>query len=349
MHDRALAAARKLNEPELLFSVVGMLIGGHPRPPSREAALFELAKEFAARSSEGVSARTIANVLNAYRGFLLEYGDRNGAEQVFAQVSELAARTRDANLLLSPLRIEIGFATLDGNLVGAVDASERLVLRADELGAPVSGRLFAQDAAYALVSIGRADDALSRSRTGPEMAGVEAFFLQRPGTAKLFAHAGRPDEAREALHRLITGSGFGADDETPTRFVLDLLEAAILLRDTEAARTLADELEEVRSVSVYPVLYVCPARLLGTTAALLGQHQGARVYYQQALEACAKIRHRPEIALTRLQLADLLLEHYPDERAEALEHLDFAINEFREMKMQPSLERALRHRGLLKA
>jgi|SRR3990172_1502503 len=31
------------------------------------------------------------------------------------------------------------------------------------------------------------------------------------------------------------------------------------------------------------------------------------------------------------------------------EHLDFAIGEFREMKMQPSLERALRHRGLLKA
>jgi hypothetical protein len=30
-------------------------------------------------------------------------------------------------------------------------------------------------------------------------------------------------------------------------------------------------------------------------------------------------------------------------------HLDFAIAEFREMKMQPSLERALRHKELLKA
>ena len=34
---------------------------------------------------------------------------------------------------------------------------------------------------------------------------------------------------------------------------------------------------------------------------------------------------------------------------EANEHLDFAIAEFREMKMGPSLERALRHKGLLKA
>ena len=45
----------------------------------------------------------------------------------------------------------------------------------------------------------------------------------------------------------------------------------------------------------------------------------------------------------------LLMEHYPEERAEALEHLDFAIGEFRDMKMQPSLERALRHRGILNA
>ena len=43
----------------------------------------------------------------------------------------------------------------------------------------------------------------------------------------------------------------------------------------------------------------------------------------------------------RLQLAELLLEHYPAGKADALEHLDFAIKEFREMKMQPSLDRAM--------
>jgi len=32
-----------------------------------------------------------------------------------------------------------------------------------------------------------------------------------------------------------------------------------------------------------------------------------------------------------------------------LEHLNFAIKEFREMKMQPSLERALRHKEILGA
>jgi len=52
---------------------------------------------------------------------------------------------------------------------------------------------------------------------------------------------------------------------------------------------------------------------------------------------------------TRLQLAELLLEHYPAEKKEAMENLDFAIKEFQEMKMKPSLERALRHKDILKA
>jgi hypothetical protein len=44
-----------------------------------------------------------------------------------------------------------------------------------------------------------------------------------------------------------------------------------------------------------------------------------------------------------------LLEHFPEERTEALENLDFAIAEFQERKMQPALERALKHKGLLHA
>ena len=91
------------------------------------------------------------------------------------------------------------------------------------------------------------------------------------------------------------------------------------------------------------------ARLLGTASDLLGQADRARAYYQQAIEVCARVRFRPEMALTRLCLAELLLKSYPGEQPEAQAHLDFAIDEFRAMKMQPSLERALRHKGLLHA
>ena len=61
------------------------------------------------------------------------------------------------------------------------------------------------------------------------------------------------------------------------------------------------------------------------------------------------MRFRPELALAHLQLAELLLERYPTQKKGALEHLDFAIKEFQDMKMQPSLERALRHKDILKA
>jgi len=103
----------------------------------------------------------------------------------------------------------------------------------------------------------------------------------------------------------------------------------------------------------------CVARHLGGAAHLAGDRAAARAYYEQALEVCGRVHFRPEIALTRLALAELLLddalaadvppEQREREHSEALSHLDFAIDEFSAMKMQPALERALRHKGLLHA
>jgi tetratricopeptide (TPR) repeat protein len=93
----------------------------------------------------------------------------------------------------------------------------------------------------------------------------------------------------------------------------------------------------------------CVSRHLGGAAALLGRHEEARKHYREAIKVCTKMRFRPELALTRLQFAELLLDHHPEERAEALGHLDFAISEFRHTKMRPWLERALRHKEILKA
>jgi DNA-binding NarL/FixJ family response regulator len=90
------------------------------------------------------------------------------------------------------------------------------------------------------------------------------------------------------------------------------------------------------------VMRGCVARHLGDAAALVGDRIAARGYYAQALESAGKIRFRPELALTHLRLAELLLKEADDAaRPEALEHLDLAIPELRDMKMQPALERAL--------
>ena len=42
-------------------------------------------------------------------------------------------------------------------------------------------------------------------------------------------------------------------------------------------------------------------------------------------------------------MSQLLFEKYPNEEGEARRHLDFAVAEFRDMKMKSSFERALNH------
>jgi hypothetical protein len=80
--------------------------------------------------------------------------------------------------------------------------------------------------------------------------------------------------------------------------------------------------------------------VLGEAAVMLGRVQEAKAFYVQGLEVCRKVAFRPEVALICLDLAQLRLEHFPAERAEALSSLDFAIVEFEAMHMAPSLERA---------
>ncbi len=128
------------------------------------------------------------------------------------------------------------------------------------------------------------------------------------------------------------------------------MEAAVAIRHEEACRKLLDRMQPLaRYCFTEANMSFCTPRHLADAATLLNEAEQARTYYHQAIQLSEKVRFRPELALSRLGLAELLLDHYPDERAEAVEHLDFAIREFQEMKMQPSLERALRHRELLKA
>jgi tetratricopeptide (TPR) repeat protein len=155
---------------------------------------------------------------------------------------------------------------------------------------------------------------------------------------------GRLEEARSVLVRAMPADPRVVQDSAV------LLEVAVRLADRELVAKLAEGLRgSARRTGVVYFDNTCVARHLGDAMRLLERNDEARAYYEQAVEVCARVRHRPELALTRLSLAELLLAHYPDERHAAIEHLDFAIAELREMKMQPSLERALRHRGLLKA
>jgi tetratricopeptide (TPR) repeat protein len=130
---------------------------------------------------------------------------------------------------------------------------------------------------------------------------------------------------------------------------IHFLEAAVMVGHKRAIEFLMKRCIKYSTLTTGFFYPTCIPRHPGAASALLGKYDEAREYYREAIKVCTEMRFRPALALACLQLAELLLEHYPDEKKEALERLDFAIKEFREMKMQPSLERALWHKDILKA
>jgi tetratricopeptide (TPR) repeat protein len=264
-------------------------------------------------------------------------GEVDAEKRHWQEQVRLAQRLRDATLETQAAgRAELQ-AMIEGRIEEALSLSNQQEAGSSALGIASPGA--AQRRARALLWLGRPAEAL------PGFAGTgrQAQIYK----SVMLAHLGRAEEARAIRDRF--ASGFDSDeDESSINVLAALLEAAVIIEDNAAAAALEKRLRPLAGRCLW-IYGLCIGRLCGGAAKLLRRPDEARGYYNQALAVCEKVRFRPEIALTRVELAELLLEHYPDERPTAIEHLDFAIREFREMKMQPSLERALRHRELLKA
>jgi len=387
LREGALALARQLEDPETLFGAACAFISCMWQLPVRQLnveSILRVTDELSRYSREGVRATTLGAVLH-FSGYVwLNAGDRTRAEAAWREAAELAQRTQDAEPLLFSLATEIDEALLDGELEAAVVAATRVGIRGDELGAPVTGRLFALRGFRPLLHLSRAKEALEALPDAIQPAGVAAArgfaaWFQRALSALVLAYLGRSDEARAAMKQLLAELSVASEEHVmATAAGVWLLETAVVLKDQEAAALLASRLRNVASLAYGGLAFTCVARHLGAAAALLGEREEALACYEQALEVARKIRFRPEIALTHLGIAELLLDgdadamnHTPTrtghprgpgdgragetpappeaQRAEALAHLDFAIAEFRDMKMQPSLERALRRKDVLKA
>ncbi len=358
---RAGELARKLNEPEVLFrAICALMMPMHAVQHDPER--LSLAEEFMRVPRDGVSTSTLRFFLRASAGIFLAAGERSRAEDVWRESNELAYRTRDADVLLWPLLAEAHQANLNGDLEHAAVARTRISNRADELGIAASGRLSAQHLSFRpLLYLGRGEEALADLPEAERLVGSQAFSsIVRFGWNTLcLAHMGRLAEAQAQLSEYLGQLNLSPEeDETPAPILINLLEIAVLVEDRQAISVLAKRLTGTVVLSNSEFILANLGRYLGRAATLLRDWTEARANYERALDRATKIQHRPEVALTRFELAQLLLSEAEDAtgshsaatlRSEAQAHLDFAIEEFRAMKMQPALERALRKKGLLTA
>jgi len=260
-------------------------------------------------------------------------GDRERGTQILRQLWDLAQTTNDLTVTIVGRFLSAWQALLDGRL----EEAARLGSSADEEAERTGARL-ASSASLARAISARALFYMGRTTE----LDLNVFGSTRSSLAKkagVLAFLGRCQEVAAIRERF--GAIGDIHDQTSCYILGDLLEACTRCRDRTTAEQLVARLSPLAN-RLQPLQVVSYGRLLGDASVLLERPDDARAYYQQALEVSRAARCLPELALTQLALADLLLMRGSStEQTQALALLDAAIAAFGEMHMQPSLERAL--------
>jgi DNA-binding CsgD family transcriptional regulator len=344
----ALALARQHADPEALFRAASVHVRQLDAPRHWDERL-ALVEECAVWPREGVSSSALGNMLWYSAKALFAQGERARAEDLRRQLTELAERTHVATVRMYAAVGDLQLAVVDGYLEDAWARFNATADQADEFGMSVRARLGRLEFLMApSLYLGRAHSWLEAfdQNTGPATVPQperqsSASIQLTAGRALCLAQVGRIEEAQTLVAPVLDNIE-AMDDELPIGSLALLLQAAVVVEHPAAAQALAGRLACVAHLNGDTSMMVCVARHLGDAAALVGDRLAARGYYAQALESAGKIRFRPELALTHVRLAELLLNEADDAaRSEALEHLDVAIPELRDMKMQPGLEHAL--------
>jgi hypothetical protein len=266
--------------------------------------------------------------------------DRSGFDEAILRCQTLAEKTHQPNVMLAAQTLQGISALLDGRLDACRSAADELVARGEELGlgsyATTLSHTFELRAAFLM---------------GSDV--TEALREELPsgarGALSILRSIHEPDAFAAQVDRFLASTRQVPRGVAPPLAIMT--DVALRLGDAGLVDRLISSMPDMSQepFTAGPVWPVSTGRLLGDAAALLDDPAKARTLYERGLQDCSALRMRPELALCHLGLAELLLDHYPEERDAAIEHLDFAIAELRDMKMQPALERALGRRGLLKA
>jgi tetratricopeptide (TPR) repeat protein/archaellum biogenesis ATPase FlaH len=341
LQNQAFDLARRIGDQQALWLAANSFLSNLTEPQHIKQRM-QLSEELWAGSHAGLNVNT-AYIMFWMSWTALMMGRRKFAEEVLSELRTIAERSESITYGLMSASVDTALAVIDGCLEEAMDMAKSLRARGEEAGLSTMAHVFASTGRRAQLYLGTSLETIGREiPLGPLEEIVVPCLVQ--------AFLGHREEVSEILEKNVVNlPDIGTLEDGMFVWIGTLyLEAAVLAGHRRSAELLLKRFSGTGlcSADYYPT---CIPRHMGGAAALLERYDEARQHYQEAINVCTEMRFRPELALSRLQLAELLLEHYPDEKKEALEHLDFAIKEFREMKMQPSLERALRHKDILKA
>jgi hypothetical protein len=324
-----LTIARDLDDANEIVGVTWLLLNGVELEASEVVSLINEANR---RSNESVSTLNRLAFAASSAMALLSVGNRKDAESFVENLKGIANSSRHVRAA--------GLSAFQEGVMEFLDGRFDFVRTSGHDTLPVLNFRIAH-------YLGSPDETESLPHRPVHLRSLLPWLLE---ISRLF-HNGDRMGASDSW-RPLRGRLFEERHRMGQLNLAQMLEVALLLEDREAVKASLEGLQAYQSSRRYfirTILICCLPLLLGKATAFLGQQTVGRQSYEAAVDFCAEMGDRPELALSHLGLAELLLDHFPDEHNAAIEHLDFAIAEFRDMKMQPALERALGRRGLLKA
>jgi eukaryotic-like serine/threonine-protein kinase len=347
---KGLDLARRLGNQEGLRTAIAPFLM-YRSAPQYTAERLRLAEEYRGSLQVKSDIKPLTGIEQILGGVFLTSGKRKLAEEVFESLRARAALTLNTYLCLQSWGQDSVISVYDGDFENALDLVNKLLARGEREGVMAAAQLFANHTYYrtCIYRGEHLEEILHLQGLG--VGGGSGSPMGFAVIAWIQSYIGKKAEVCQILDKYVVNRpSFGTAKDEERDWVEGLfLESAVVAGHRRAAEMMLNRLKDTGLVTTGNHFPTCIIRHLGGAAALLGRYDEARKYYVEAIKVCIEMPFRPELALSKLQLAELLLEHYPDEKKEALEHLDFAIKEFTEMKMQPSLERALRQKKILKA
>ena len=280
----------------------------------------------------------------------LELGDVRGVDADLVAIERLVGEVRQPQYAWQPPLLRAMRALLDGHFDEAERLAEEALAGGRRAQEPVSAQFYATQIGLLRRLRRSAEDDAQLDDLVSQLAGLAERYPAIPAwrcsLAATLAELGRESEARATFDSLAAGDFEDLPLDAQWTISLALLaETAAFLGDAERAQRIYERLLPYdglvvvagRAASVYgPV-----ARSLGLLAMTAGRPADAERHFIDGLALAEGMGDRPFSARIRFELARLLLEHQPDQRARALELLGAALDCAQEVGMARLVRDAL--------